>query len=525
MKRRSFVAGGAALAGSAWLDGCLLPASRLQAGASGRDVDLASLQRLHVVRLDPISGRCAYVAETKSGSVDGPVFHARSGDSCDFTVENRLPQPTTLHLHGLTLPESADGAGFDPILPGESKRVQFVVRNRAGLYWMHSHAHGFTAEQVHSGLYALLLVHDAEDDALAAALSTGSGNQLALALSDVREANGTIGAYAPVAGECLHGWYGNRMLVNGALDAGFEVASGWVRLRLLNACNARGLLLAFQPRSSSGAGPRPFYLLGTDGGLLAAPRRVDRLFLYAAERVDIAIQIEPKETLQAQSLAFDPRHQIRGNGTGHGHPARDKYPPLSAAAMCASGDAPGSQLADGAAFPLFSLNSSGAAATGVPHMPEKLSFLGDASDSGAMPVRRLRLDFDEEHGFMIDNQSYGLDESGIGITRGSREIWEIRNSPISMPHPMHLHGFQFRVLRRQGTFGPARSLTTESNGRLPTDLGLKDTVTIWPNETLRIEVDFSLPRTDAFAGAQRYMFHCHNLEHEDGMMMRNIVIS
>jgi FtsP/CotA-like multicopper oxidase with cupredoxin domain len=252
---------------------------------------------------------------------------------------------------------------------------------------------------------------------------------------------------------------------------------------------------------------------------------VDRLFLYAAERVDIAIQMEPKETLLAQSLAFDPRHQIRGNGTGHGHPVREKFPALSAVAICASGDAPASQWVDGAPLPLFSLNSNGAAATGVPHMPEKLSSLSEATDSGESPVRRLRLDFDEQRGFLIDNQSYRLDETGIGITRGSREIWEIRNSPISMPHPMHLHGFQFRVLRRQGTFGPARSLATESNGRLPTDLGLKDTVTIWPNETLRIEVDFSLPRIDSFAGSQRYMFHCHNLEHEDGMMMRNVVVT
>jgi suppressor of ftsI/bilirubin oxidase len=390
---------------------------------------------------------------------------------------------------------------------------------------MHSHAHGFTAEQVHSGLYALLVVHDADDDALSGTLLTGPGNDLAMALSDARVSTGVLLPYAPIAGECLHGWYGNQMLVNGALDAAFVVSSGWVRLRLLNACNARGLLLAFLPASSPDAVPRPFHLLGTDGGLLATPRRIDRLFFHAAERVDIAIPMRPNESLKALSLAFDPRHQIRSNGNGHGHPARDRYPPLSAAAMCAIGDVPAPQRADGAVLPLFSLNSGTAVAPEVASMPEKLSSLNDATDSGEPPTRRLRLDFDEQRGFLIDNQSYRLDEAGIGITRGSREIWEIRNSPISMPHPMHLHGFQFRVLRRQGTFGPARSLATESNGRLQTDLGLKDTVTIWPNETLRIEIDFSLPQADSFSGSQRYMFHCHNLEHEDGMMMRNVVVT
>ena len=93
-----------------------------------------------------------------------------------------------------------------------------------------------------------------------------------------------------------------------------------------------------------------------------------------------------------------------------------------------------------------------------------------------------------------------------------------------MPHPMHLHGFGFRVLRRQGTFGPARRLATAGAGRLPTDLGIKDTVVVWPNETVWLALDFTLPEDAAFRGRQRYMLHCHNLEHEDGMMMRNFAV-
>jgi FtsP/CotA-like multicopper oxidase with cupredoxin domain len=89
---------------------------------------------------------------------------------------------------------------------------------------------------------------------------------------------------------------------------------------------------------------------------------------------------------------------------------------------------------------------------------------------------------------------------------------------------MHLHGFGFRVLRRQGTFGAARRLATEPGGRLATDLGVKDTVLFWPNETLWLAIDFTLPAEAAFRGPQRFMFHCHNLEHEDGMMMRNVTV-
>ena len=46
----------------------------------------------------------------------------------------------------------------------------------------------------------------------------------------------------------------------------------------------------------------------------------------------------------------------------------------------------------------------------------------------------------------------------------------------------------------------------------------------WPNETLWLAVDFTLPQEPAFRGPQRFMFHCHNLEHEDGMMMRNLTV-
>ncbi|MFM9972428.1 MAG: multicopper oxidase family protein [Burkholderiales bacterium] len=525
MKRRSFLASGAALVG------CALAASGCAGGPRrvlppGRNIDLASVQRLEVTRIDPLLGRCAYVAHTANETASQPVLYARTGEFCDFIVENHLPQPTTIHFHGLTLPESADGAGFDPILPGGVKRVRFQVRNRAGLYWMHAHAHGFTAEQVHAGLVALLVIRDDEDAALVASLSLESSNEIALALADARVANGVIAPYAPSGDECLHGWFGNRMLSNGRGDASFQVAPGWVRLRLLNACNARGLLLAFRDASTSAMPPRAFYLLGTDGGLLAAPRSLERVFLYGAERVDIAIELKAGEKLDAVSLAFDPRHQVSGKWNRHRHPARENYPMLAATVLCEALGVSNTSLTDGVPMPLFTLNVSDTKRrAGGAALPEKLSTLADARQPGITSDRRIRMDLDSQHGFLIDNQTYQIDEAGFAAERGAKEIWEIRNSPISMPHAMHLHGFQFRVLRRQGTFGPARALATETNGRLPTDMGLKDTVTLWPNETLWLEVDFSLPSTKEFAGRQRYMFHCHNLEHEDGMMMRNISIS
>jgi len=104
----------------------------------------------------------------------------------------------------------------------------------------------------------------------------------------------------------------------------------------------------------------------------------------------------------------------------------------------------------------------------------------------------------------------------LRVARGSVETWEIRNDAKSMPHPMHLHGFQFRVLSRKGSPAQVKRHAITPLGLTAQDLGWLDTVLVWPGETVAIAIDFSQP----FTGEQRYMFHCHNLEHEDqGMML------
>jgi len=515
MNRRGFLAAGLASLGAA----CGLPQPKPE--AESPRVSLRDVKRLVAQRVDPIAGRCRYVAGLGTRQVAQPILYARRGESFDALIENALPQPTTVHFHGLTLPQAQDGAGFDPIAPGASKRVRFQVRNRSGLYWFHPHPQGFTAEQVYAGLAGLLVVTDEEDQALDAALALVPSNRLALAIADARVENGLIRPYAPGAADCLNGWIGNQAVVNGRLDAGWTVAPGWLRLQILSACNARGLLLAFRQESEL----VPFHLLGTDGGLLAAPREVDRVFLHGGERVDIVVDVNGRRALQAISLEFDARHHAQSAPAPHRHPGRERYAPLAAETVCENNSNEGAGPADGAELALFSLTVEGTAAARTPPLPARLSALEEPVPTPDAPTRRVRLDCDERTGFLIDQAPYAIDETGFSVSRGAREVWEIKNSPISMPHPMHVHGFGFRVLRRQGTFGAARRLATEPGGRFPTDLGVKDTVLAWPNETLWLALDFALPPEAAFGGPQRYMFHCHNLEHEDAMMMRNITVT
>src|SRR2546427_7061744 len=177
MNRRGFL--GATLASAA--GACGMPLK--ESAVAPPRVALADVRRLAGERADPIAGRCRYMAALGARRVPQPILFARRGETFDAVLENALPQPTPVHFHGLTLPEAADGAGFDAIAPGARKRVRFEVRNRSGLYWFHPHPHGFTAEQVYGGLTGLLVVSDEDDDALDAALALAPGNRLAPAVA------------------------------------------------------------------------------------------------------------------------------------------------------------------------------------------------------------------------------------------------------------------------------------------------------------------------------------------------------
>ncbi|HEX6892212.1 MAG TPA: multicopper oxidase domain-containing protein, partial [Chryseolinea sp.] len=90
---------------------------------------------------------------------------------------------------------------------------------------------------------------------------------------------------------------------------------------------------------------------------------------------------------------------------------------------------------------------------------------------------------------------------------GTTEIWEFDNSAGDEIHPMHIHGVQFQVLQRIGG----------RNELIATEKGWKDTVLVMPGERVRIIMTFPEYRG-------MFVFHCHNLEHEDDGMMSNYEI-
>ncbi|HQX75683.1 MAG TPA: multicopper oxidase domain-containing protein, partial [Thermoflexales bacterium] len=121
----------------------------------------------------------------------------------------------------------------------------------------------------------------------------------------------------------------------------------------------------------------------------------------------------------------------------------------------------------------------------------------------------------------INNRQFEMDKAAADevVNLGATEIWEFSNEKNpgammdanGMAHPIHMHGVQFNVLSREvlPDLKPIRD--TVMDGIV--DEGWRDTVLVMPGEKVRVIVRFTMPG--------RFLYHCHNLEHEDQGMMRN----
>ena len=96
-----------------------------------------------------------------NGTVPGPELRVDPGDHVRIELTNKLPEPTTMHLHGVSVPNKADGVPYvtqDPIMPGQRYDYDFTVTDQPGTFMYHSHFN--SAEQVGRGLFGALVVAD-----------------------------------------------------------------------------------------------------------------------------------------------------------------------------------------------------------------------------------------------------------------------------------------------------------------------------------------------------------------------------
>lgn len=450
-----------------------------------------------------------YQTEHAGQAYQNPILRIESGARFTASLDNALTEPTIIHWHGLHTPAKMDGHPSDTIGPGARYDYDFTVPNRGGTYWYHTHAHELTAKQAYNGLASFFLVDDDDQRKLAKALDLKLGvTDLPLVIQDKQfDAQGKL-VYRPNAHESMMGWLGDIVLANLTPNAAHVVTPRTYRLRLLNGSNARIYRLAFVKSDTV----LPFTVIGTDGGLIERPEAVTEAFLAPGERLDVlfdAAQAQPGEIVFLKSLAFDP---MENEGEGGGMVGMNSQGNHRMSQMMAGMGS--SRLPLGAAFNVLKLSVT-AGDRVVTTLPTVLSEIKPIRTEGALE-RKIELSMQAMR-FLINGLTFRMNEIAFEVKRGAVEIWSISNPTVGMPHPMHIHGFSFQVLERLNS-PPQWSATARfGKGRAVGDLGWKDTVLVWPGETVRIAIDFA----HDFPGSQTYVFHCHNLEHEDAGMMIN----
>jgi bilirubin oxidase len=231
-----------------------------------------------------------------NGISPGPAIVVTEGDRVRIRFENRIPgQPSTIHWHGLPVPAEQDGNPMDPVASGADRLYEFTLPDGcAGTYWYHPHPHQYTAEQVARGLAGAFLVLPKSDP-----LPAGLEDHV-LMFTDLRvDAAGGMTGWT--AADMMNGRVGDHLLVNGRRNPVLAASPGSsLRLRLFNATNARFLRLAFDGL--------PMTLIGTDGGLLAAPvPGLADVLLAPAERAEVVVQMPSAPGLQSalRMLPYD----------------------------------------------------------------------------------------------------------------------------------------------------------------------------------------------------------------------------
>jgi blue copper oxidase len=365
-------------------------------------------------------------------------------------------------------------------------------------------------------LAGFFIVEDEVEQRLSEALDLKlGGTDIPLLIQDKMFDEGGNFVYAPGQMEVEMGYHGDVVLTNLTPNPYLEVGTRIYRFRILNGSNARNLRLAFSRAGDDEL--LPYHVIATDGSLLERPARAMEVFLSPAERVELLVDLrgfEVGEEVVLRSLPFDPMHSEHEMGGDmehmdmglHHHMGHHMGP---------------ARLPDGSGFYLLRLVVS-ERVDYARRVPEILSESSRQDFAGAT-TRPIMLSMTTEGGanrWLINGLTHERDEYPIVARRGAKEIWEIHNDEKSMPHPMHLHGFRFLVLGRTGSPERVSRLAVDESGRTATDVGFKDTVLVWPGETVKVAIDFS----HGFGGEQFYMFHCHILEHENAGMMLNVKV-
>ncbi len=442
--------------------------------------------------------------------------------------------------------ETAQGSAWDP----GTAIFQYPNDQNAATLWYHDHSLGMTRLNVYAGPAGFYLLRGGPADAVvgtlpgpAPALGDPAGMdyyEIPIAIQD-RSFNDDGSLFFPSNRAFFEGlevsqlrfpfapdsacdgpsdiapiwnpeFFGNCMVVNGRAWPYLKVEQRRYRLRLLNGCNARFLILRFD-------NSMPMWQIGAEGGFLPAPVMQNDLLMAPAERADVIVdfsRIPAGTTITLLNLGPDEPY-------GGGLPGIDFEP--------------SDPQTTGQILQFRVVSSRGVDRSTRPDrlLLPKLAGLGPSDHTRQVSLNELdsetvRVITDASGNIKLacDDPSaepFGpaaallgtLDGGGDGVPRkwmdavtedpalGSTETWEVHNFTMDA-HPIHVHQVAFQVVDRYN------KTTGVTRGPEPGETGYKETVIAYPDEITRVKMKFDLPG--------RYVWHCHIVDHEDNEMMR-----
>ncbi|AEI52084.1 multicopper oxidase family protein [Runella slithyformis] len=422
-----------------------------------------------------VAGKTGQVLGYKNGIL-GPTFRVQRGSTVTIPFINGLSEETNIHWHGLLVPAAMDGHPSQMVTAGQSFNYTFKIDQAANMAWYHPHPHEKTGKQVFTGLAGMFIVESPEEKALNL---PSDAYELPLVIQDKRlDANGAI-MYSPTLEEVMIGYMGETITVNGVSSPFQPVTTRMYRLRVLNGSNGRMYNLALSNGNS-------FLIIGSDGGLLTAPETVTSLLLAPGERADLLVDFS--------KIALNSEVYLQSNSfSGVSSQGSQTFKILKFMVNKTETDTFKMPTSLNSITPLSTASATKTRTFDIGVMMDMTS----GSHGGTMAMKGMHT---------INGKIFNMDRIDEIVALNSTEIWEFDNTNGDEPHPMHLHGTFFQVSSRTG--GRGNILSHEK--------GLKDTVLVMPGEKVRIITKFEK--------VGKFVFHCHNLEHEDDGMMLNFEV-
>ncbi len=437
----------------------------------------------------------------------GPLIRVKRGQKIRVRFKNQLPNESVIHWHGLHIPPEMDGHPMHAVSNGEQYIYEFEVNNRPGTYWFHPHPDKITGPQVYRGLAGMLIVENESD-----ALPSGEYDKPIIIQDRTFETDNQLVYLENNRMARMRGFMGEKILINGRLPEQQTLNKASYRFRVLNGSNARIYKLAWSDGSD-------IIAIATDGGLLEQPVKKPYLMLAPGERVEIWKDFSGYSTgnkISLKSQSFNPGSSMGMGGMMDGGMMDGRMSQSSAI-----------QNGEELTLMQFIISSEKGPQKEIPTKLSKIETIAQSNANNQDNPRTFHFAF-EHMEWVINGETFEMNEVADWekVKLNTTEVWEFVNggdgggmgmmgNMMQMPHPVHIHGLQFQIINRDISGVDHASWQSVKDGFL--DKGWQDTFLLLPGMKTRVIMRFK-----DFTG--KYIYHCHNLEHEDMGMMRNFEI-